>query len=177
MAEPGGRELALALGELHGRLTEELTAYARLHKTGRTKRAHDALAGLRSKEVVTEAEALQLEAMLEAVRNVNITDPQIADEVSAAYQALQDANAGDVALALGSIAADSTRAEAERAVAEGRSDELGDGPIGRAAVEGALVGMEVGATLSVATGDPSFIPLATLAGAGAAAAAVLEALS
>jgi hypothetical protein len=174
MAEPG-RELALALGELHGRLTEELTDYARLHKTERTKRAHEALAQLRSKEVVTEAETSQLETMLEAVRNVNMTDPQIADEVSTAYLVLQAANAGDVALALGSIAADSTRAEAERAVAEGRSEELGDGPIGRAALEGALVGTQVGA----ASGDPSFIPLATLVGAaaGAAAAAVQEALS
>jgi hypothetical protein len=175
MAEPGGHEFALALGELHGKLTEELTAYSRLPETERTKRAHDSLAELRSKAVVTEAEESHLRTVLATVRNVDMTDPQIADEVSRTYQALKAANAGDVALALASIAADSTRAEAERSVAEGRGDELGDGPIGAADCEGGIIGATVALPAALLLKDPALV----LAGAvgGAVAGSVAEALS
>jgi hypothetical protein len=166
------RELALSAGEIHGRLVHEITAFYKLPRNDRMKRNREAIEQFRSNDLLTDAEAASLAAVFDTVHNVNLTDPQIAEQVSKINQELKDAKAGLVALTIAGIATDSTQAEAKRAEAEGRADQTGDGPIAAAAVDGAIDGAIVGAAAAVVLGTPS--PALPIAGAlgGAVAGAV-----
>jgi hypothetical protein len=170
------RALALAAGDIHGALMRELLAYFKLPEYERTKRAQDALGQLRSKGLVTDKESAYLTTILDTIHNVNMTDPQIAEQVSKAYQELKSASAGSVALAIAGIAVDSTQTEARRAVEEGRADRIGDGPIANADVEGAIIGAAIGAGAGVIF-EPVFLQCVE-AGAlgGAVGASVTTAL-
>src|SRR5262245_15479280 len=94
------RELALAAGELHGKLMEPLNAYFKLADSDRAKQAYEALTELQTQKMVTADEASQLKTLLEATRRVTITRPQVAEVAEQVHAALIQMNAGPVALAL-----------------------------------------------------------------------------
>lgn len=157
-------------GELHGHLVENITEFRKLSTDAQADRVKQAISSLQAQDLISAPEADLLRDVHGEVGNVHHTDPQIAASVRQMNADDRARDAGSITQLVLSIAMDSTGREAERAVAEGRAEETGDGPIAHADVEaaivGAILGAEFGAPAAPKTAGLSSGALALLGGLG-----------
>jgi hypothetical protein len=115
------------------------------------------------------------------VGNVDATDPAINASVRQMHDDAFSKGVNHLTEVVLRIALDSTDKEAKLAIAEGRADDAGDGPIAHADVESALVGAILGTEFAVPEA-PKTAGLSVFGGAviggliGGAAGSIAQAL-
>jgi hypothetical protein len=159
------RSLALNLGDLHGKLTEQVPSLVTLAADEREQRSLHGLLTLRAHGVLTDTEVVHLSSVVHAIHATEDTAPERASRVGQIYQELITANAGPPALAIAGIASNSTAAAAQRVEDAGKGADIGDFST---PAECACAGAIVGATAGVIFGPPGVLAGALAGAAGGA---------
>lgn len=143
------RELALGCGDLHGKILPMVSALAKLSEDELIERGKADLAELRSRGRLTDPEMGQLLDVLRVIRT-DASPRERSDQVDDILQQIRTSGGSPFALAIATIAADTSRTMAQRSEVEGVDEvafRASAGVVTAADIVGGIGGVLVGAEL------------------------------
>jgi hypothetical protein len=170
-------QLASVLGDIHGEMVLRVLPLVKLTPDEREQRAIDGLAQLRDHDLLTDAEADRLTAVIRSLHPDNGPPQAQAMRIRPLCDELQAASPSPVALGLAAVALDSVITAAEMA---GGSAGAAAGDLNSAAqcdCAGAIIGATGGLVIGLGGGGPQSVLIGAVVGATVGSAAYFAAQS